>query len=79
MGYRAMSCAAWMPHSSAEIVMSWNLYNGGADQARVRQLFQVKGKRCRWNFECLADHSGGNPLRAGLDQKPEDGKARFLS
>ena len=40
--------------SSAEIVLNWNLYNGGADQARVRQQLNVvnqaadlRDKTCR--------------------------------
>ena len=40
--------------SSAEIVLNWNLYNGGADQARVRQQLNVvnqagdlRDKACR--------------------------------
>ena len=40
--------------SSAEIVLNWNLYNGGADQARVRQQLSVinqasdlRDKACR--------------------------------
>ncbi len=30
--------------TTAEIVMNWNLYNGGADQARVRQQVNVLGQ-----------------------------------
>jgi adhesin transport system outer membrane protein len=31
-------------NSAAEIVMSWNLFNGGADQARVRQQVNLVGQ-----------------------------------
>jgi adhesin transport system outer membrane protein len=31
--------------STAEIVLNWNLYNGGADQARVRQQLNVRAAR----------------------------------
>ena len=31
-------------NTTAEVVMNWNLYNGGADQARVRQQVNVLGQ-----------------------------------